>query len=63
MFDDLKPPPNIYAQWYNALTAKGRGAAMKPVKGLQSLSLTEIRHLRSLLNEELKNRREDDCTL
>ena len=63
MFDDLKPPPNIYAQWYNTLKAKGSGAALRPIKGLQSLSLTEIRHLRSLLNQELRNRSEDDWTL
>lgn len=63
MLDDLQPPPNIYAQWYNALKAKGAGASLRPIKGLQSLSLTEIRHLRSLLNEELKNRREDDYTV
>ena len=63
MFDDLKPPPNIYAQWYNTLKAKGSGAALRPIKGLQSLSLTEIRNLRSLLNQELRNRSEDDWTL
>lgn len=58
MSDSIQIEPNIYAQWYGILKATGRGAAMKPMKGLQSLSLTEIKSLKDLLNAELKIRRE-----
>ena len=51
---------NIYKSWYETIKNKGRGASLKPVKGLDSFTKVDLHHLIWLLHEELKGRPENE---
>ena len=45
---------NIYSSWYENIKNKGKGSNLKPIRSLESFSITELAHLKWMIEERTR---------